>query len=57
MLKVGAPLSLIGALLSATMIHVFGGLESVFDIWNQCPEYMEFTPFCQDYLNITSTEL
>lgn len=46
MIKVGIPLSLIGAVLSAAMIHVLGGLQSVFDIWNVCPDYIPNEAAC-----------
>ena len=41
--KVGLPLSLIGALVSGGMIHILGPIASVFDIFNTCPYYVNAT--------------
>ena len=60
MVKVGLPLSLIGAFLSSIAILIFGGLPSTFDAYNSCPHYLvegdASTQFCtqsQQYGNIT----
>ena len=47
MVKVGLPLSLIGALISMAMIHITGGLEWTFDIYNTCPDYLPETAPCK----------
>lgn len=47
MVKVGLPLSLIGALISMAMIHITGGLEWTFDIYNTCPDYLPDTAPCK----------
>merc|ERR1712130_875606 len=54
MFKVGLPLSLIGAAVSGGMIHVFGGMASIFDIWNTCPAYVPDTAVCR--LNMTEVD-
>ena len=54
MFKVGLPLSLIGAAVSGGMIHVFGGMASVFDIWNTCPAYVPDTAVCR--LNVSEID-
>ncbi|CBY20045.1 unnamed protein product [Oikopleura dioica] len=40
MVKVGLPLSLIGAFLSSVAILIFGGMQSTFDAYNSCPQYL-----------------
>lgn len=57
MVKVGLPLSFTGAILSGLMIHIFGGMASIFDIWNNCPDYVAHTPYCADLLNTATTEM
>ena len=50
MVKVGLPLSLIGAFLSSIAILIFGGMPSTFDAYNPCPQYLlegdAATQFC-----------
>ena len=60
MVKVGAPLSLIGALVSMAMIHVTGGLEWTFDVFNSCPDYLPADAACKlaelnSFDNVTAT--
>ena len=53
MIKVGGPLSLLGALVSFAMIHVTGGFSWTFDVFNTCPDYLDASAPCK--LNETLT--
>ena len=59
MVKVGAPLSLIGALVSMAMIHVTGGFSWTFDVFNTCPDYLDASAPCKQAaavnFNLTAT--
>lgn len=56
MVKVGLPLSLIGAFLSSVAILLFGGLPTTFDAYNPCPEYLiegdALTQICMQSTNL-----
>jgi len=56
MVKVGAPLSLIGALVSMAMIHVTGGFSWTFDVFNTCPDYLDASAPCKQLaFNLTAS--
>lgn len=50
MIKVGGPLSLLGALVSFAMIHATGGFSWTFDVFNTCPDYLDASAPCKQLL-------